>query len=94
MGEDDAGVRGGGSALHAARLLRGGMLALSTVYFVQNRTAMLDLFLMFVVVVAAACLVTDRDGDAGGSRRRLSDGRSTPRPVLWWQPWRLLPGRR
>ena len=42
------------------------LMALDGMHFVLSRTAILDIFLMFFVVAAFACLVLDRD--TGGAR--------------------------
>src|SRR5438309_1006139 len=71
------------------------LLALDGLEFVQSRTSMLDIFLMFWVLAAFGALVADRDD---GRRRLLarlgaplSDG-SLPRPFLGLRPWRWVCG--
>jgi dolichyl-phosphate-mannose--protein O-mannosyl transferase len=71
--------------------LAGLLLALDGLEFVQSRTGMLDIFLMFWLVAALACLVADRDD----GRRRLAgrleasyDG-SGLGPWLGMRWWRL-----
>jgi dolichyl-phosphate-mannose-protein mannosyltransferase len=54
------------------------LMGLDGMEFVQSRTGMLDIFLMFWVVVAFACLVLDRDQ----LRERLARGSATG--VRWW----------
>ncbi len=49
-------------------VLAGTLLALDGLHFVQSRTSMLDVFLVFFITAAFACLVLDRDD----VRRRLS----------------------
>ncbi|WP_370023499.1 dolichyl-phosphate-mannose--protein mannosyltransferase [Planotetraspora sp. GP83] len=73
--------------------LAGFLLALDGLHFVLSRTALLDIFLMFWVLAAFACLVTDRDH----GRARLADWYQTsslvdPGPRLGWRPWRLAAG--
>ncbi len=70
--------------------LAGLLLALDGLEFVQSRTGMLDVFLMFWLVAAFACLVADRDD----GRRRLAarleasydgSGRGPWLGVRWWR---------
>lgn len=68
------------------------LLALDGLHFVQSRMAMLDIFLMFFVVAAAACLVVDRDWGRKRLSERLADDLSYPGPKLGFRPWRLLTG--
>ncbi|MDQ1540311.1 MAG: dolichyl-phosphate-mannose-protein mannosyltransferase [Actinomycetota bacterium] len=64
------------------------LMCLDGLEFVQSRTSMLDIFLMFWVVVAFACLILDRDQ----VRARLADraasttyGENGPRiGMRWW----------
>ena len=70
----------------------GGLLALDGLHFVQSRMAMLDIFLMFFVVAAAACLVADRDWGRRRLSERLGADLSYPGPKLGFRPWRLLTG--
>ncbi|HEX8002069.1 MAG TPA: phospholipid carrier-dependent glycosyltransferase [Mycobacteriales bacterium] len=70
----------------------GGLLALDGLHFVQSRMAMLDIFLMFFVLAAAACLVVDRDWGRRKLQERLGTDLSFPGPFLGWRPWRLLAG--
>ncbi|HEU0130705.1 MAG TPA: phospholipid carrier-dependent glycosyltransferase [Mycobacteriales bacterium] len=65
------------------------LLALDGLHFVQSRIAMLDIFLMFFVVAAAACLVADRDWGRRRLQQRLGADRSTPGPWLGLRPWRI-----
>jgi dolichyl-phosphate-mannose-protein mannosyltransferase len=67
----------------------GALLALDGLHFVQSRVAMLDIFLMFFVVAAAACLVADRDWGRRRLQERLGEDRSFPGPWLGVRPWRL-----
>jgi dolichyl-phosphate-mannose--protein O-mannosyl transferase len=68
------------------------LLALDGLAVVQSRIATLDIFLMFWVVAAFACLVADRDW----GRRRLADRlerAGTPfvdGPKIGFRPWRWL----
>ena len=69
------------------------LLALDGLHFVLSRTALLDIFLMFWVLAAFACLVVDRDR----ARERLADWyESTPLspqgPWLGIRPWRVAAG--
>jgi dolichyl-phosphate-mannose-protein mannosyltransferase len=63
------------------------LLALDGLEYVQSRTSMLDIFLMFWVVVAFACLILDRDQ----VRARLADRAATSTSdngphigMRWW----------
>ena len=69
--------------------LAGGLLALDGLHFVQSRMAMLDIFLTFFIVAAAAALVADRDWGRRRLSERLSEDRSYPGPKLGVRPWRL-----
>ncbi|MFG1947829.1 dolichyl-phosphate-mannose--protein mannosyltransferase [Nonomuraea sp. NPDC048826] len=69
------------------------LLALDGLHFVLSRTALLDIFLMFWVLAAFACLVVDRDR----ARERLVDWYETsplsPQgPYLGARPWRIAAG--
>jgi dolichyl-phosphate-mannose--protein O-mannosyl transferase len=70
------------------------LLALDGLEFVQSRTAMLDIYLLFWVLAAFCCLVIDRDD----GRRRLADRLQAPLaphewgPSLGFRPWRLATG--
>jgi dolichyl-phosphate-mannose--protein O-mannosyl transferase len=70
----------------------GGLLALDGLHFVQSRMAMLDIFLMFFVLAATACLVADRDWGRRRLQARLTEDRSWPGPRIGFRPWRLLAG--
>ena len=70
----------------------GGLLALDGLHFVQSRVAMLDIFLMFFVVAAAACLVTDRDWSRRRLATRLTADQSFPGPRIGVRPWRIAAG--
>lgn len=70
----------------------GGLLALDGLHFVQSRVAMLDIFVMFFVLAAAACAVTDRDWSRRRLQERLGPDRSFPGPGAGWRPWRLMTG--
>jgi dolichyl-phosphate-mannose-protein mannosyltransferase len=71
--------------------IAGLLLTFDGLEFVQSRTSMLDIFLMFWLLCAFACLVIDRDW----GRRRLLDRleeAGTPYvrgPNLGWRPWRI-----
>jgi dolichyl-phosphate-mannose--protein O-mannosyl transferase len=70
--------------------IAGLLVALDGMEFVQSRTAMLDIYLMFWVLAAFGCLVVDRDD----GRRRLSARLTAPlgpddrAPALGFRPWR------
>jgi dolichyl-phosphate-mannose--protein O-mannosyl transferase len=70
------------------------LFSLDGLEFVQSRTAMLDIYLMFWIVAAFACLVIDRDD----GRRRLANRLTRPLdpdewgPSLGLRPWRLATG--
>ncbi|MEW9554161.1 dolichyl-phosphate-mannose--protein mannosyltransferase [Nonomuraea sp. NPDC050783] len=69
------------------------LLALDGLHYVLSRTALLDVFLMFWVLAAFACLVVDRDQ----ARERLvtwyeSSPVSPYGPRLGLRPWRLAAG--
>ncbi|RVX44831.1 dolichyl-phosphate-mannose-protein mannosyltransferase [Nonomuraea polychroma] len=69
------------------------LLALDGLHFVLSRTALLDIFLMFWVLAAFACLVVDRDQ----ARERLvtwyeNSPVSPQGPWLGARPWRLAAG--
>lgn len=81
--------------------LAGTLMAVDGLHFVMSRTALLDLVLMFFVLAAFGCLVTDRDW----ARRRLAaalpvdadgvmrpDARIAETLRLGWRPWRLMAG--
>jgi dolichyl-phosphate-mannose--protein O-mannosyl transferase len=78
----------------ALGVIAGALLSLDGLEFVQSRTAMLDIYLMFWVLAAFACLVADRDF----GRRRLAErltaplGRHEWGPSLGFRPWRLGAG--
>jgi dolichyl-phosphate-mannose--protein O-mannosyl transferase len=74
--------------------LAGLLLALDGLEFVQSRLALLDIFLMFWVVAAFACLVRDRDDVRERLALAVDDGR-LPGPLFvgtGWRPWLLLTG--
>ncbi|TMR16113.1 phospholipid carrier-dependent glycosyltransferase [Nonomuraea turkmeniaca] len=69
------------------------LLALDGLHFVLSRTALLDIFLMFWVLAAFACLVVDRDQ----TRERLvtwyeNSPVSPQGPWLGARPWRIAAG--
>jgi dolichyl-phosphate-mannose--protein O-mannosyl transferase len=74
----------------AMGVIAGTLLALDGLEFVQSRTAMLDIYLMFWVIAAFGCLVVDRDH----GRRRLADRLTGPLSLYDWgpkigfRPWR------
>jgi dolichyl-phosphate-mannose--protein O-mannosyl transferase len=75
----------------ALGVIAGVLLATDALEFVQSRTAMLDIYLMFWVIAAFGCLVVDRDW----VRVRLADrleaplGRHEWGPRIGFRPWRL-----
>jgi dolichyl-phosphate-mannose-protein mannosyltransferase len=78
----------------ALGVIAGVLLSLDGLEFVQSRTAMLDIYLMFWVLAAFGCLVVDRDD----GRRRLAERLSAPLypdrwgPTIGFRPWRLATG--
>jgi dolichyl-phosphate-mannose-protein mannosyltransferase len=74
----------------ALGVIAGVLLSLDGLEFVQSRTAMLDIFLMFWVLAAFGCLIIDRDD----GRRRLAERLTGPLdpdhwgPGLGFRPWR------
>src|ERR1700712_1550469 len=70
--------------------IAGLLLALDGLEFVQSRMALLDIFLMFWIVAAFACLIRDRDH----AREKLAaavDRGDLPRRRVFsgtgWRPW-------
>lgn len=74
--------------------LAGLLLALDGLAFVQSRIAMLDIFLMFWVLAAFACLVVDRDDGRRrlAERLQLSSTQLLYGPSLGFRPWRWAAG--
>jgi dolichyl-phosphate-mannose-protein mannosyltransferase len=78
----------------ALGVIAGGLLALDGLEFVQSRTAMLDIYLLFWVLAAFCCLVIDRDD----GRRRLANRLQRPLAPEEWGPslgfrwWRWAAG--
>jgi dolichyl-phosphate-mannose-protein mannosyltransferase len=74
----------------ALGVIAGVLLSLDGLEFVQSRTAMLDIYLMFWVLAAFGCLIVDRDD----GRRRLAERLTGPidqfdwGPSLGFRPWR------
>jgi dolichyl-phosphate-mannose-protein mannosyltransferase len=77
------------------------LMALDGMEFVLSRTAILDIFLMFFIVVALACLVLDRDDRRRRWLRELETGLDPTlpgrdgRPRISWASvpwWRLAAG--
>lgn len=72
-------------------VIAGALLALDGLEFVQSRTAMLDIYLLFWVLAAFGCLVVDRDW----GRKRLAARLTAPLgyhewgPRIGFRPWRL-----
>jgi dolichyl-phosphate-mannose-protein mannosyltransferase len=69
--------------------LAGLLLALDGLEFVQSRTSMLDIFLMFWVLAAFGCLLVDRDHAreqlAAGPAGRVPSGPGPHLRVRWWR---------
>ena len=72
--------------------LAGLLLALDGLAFVQSRVAMLDIFLMFWVLAAFACLVVDRDAGRARLAALLEGGAAPGRLRLGVRWWRLAAG--
>jgi dolichyl-phosphate-mannose--protein O-mannosyl transferase len=77
------------------------LMALDGMHFVLSRTAILDIFLMFFIVAAFACLVLDRDARRRRWLREMENGLDPTlpgragRPGLTWATvpwWRLAAG--
>jgi dolichyl-phosphate-mannose--protein O-mannosyl transferase len=74
----------------AMGVIAGTLLALDGLEFVQSRTAMLDIYLMFWVLAAFGALVLDRDW----GRRKLAERLTAPLdyrdwgPSIGFRPWR------
>jgi dolichyl-phosphate-mannose-protein mannosyltransferase len=66
------------------------LLSLDGLEFVQSRTSMLDIFLMFWVLAAFGCLVLDRDDGRRRIASRLEYGERLG--FLGLRPWRLACG--
>lgn len=66
------------------------LLSLDGLEFVQSRTSMLDIFLMFWVLAAFGCLVVDRDDGRRRIAQRLELGE--PLGFLGLRAWRLACG--
>jgi len=71
--------------------IAGLLMAFDGLEFVQSRISMLDIFLMFWVLAAFACLVADRDWGRRRLAERLEDAGTalTPDPKLGFRPWRV-----
>ncbi|MDX6225989.1 MAG: dolichyl-phosphate-mannose-protein mannosyltransferase [Frankiales bacterium] len=65
------------------------LLALDGLHLVFSRTALLDGFLTFFIVVAFACLVADRDDGRRRLADRLEDNTDDAGPGLGLRWWRL-----
>ena len=71
------------------------LLATDGMHFVESRTSLLDVFLMFWVLCAFACLLIDRDAARERLAERVGAGAEVVRglgPRLGWRPWRLAAG--
>jgi dolichyl-phosphate-mannose--protein O-mannosyl transferase len=75
----------------ALGVIAGSLVALDGLEFVQSRTAMLDIYLLFWVIAAFGCLIVDRDW----GRTRLAARLEAPLgyhewgPRIGFRPWRL-----
>jgi dolichyl-phosphate-mannose-protein mannosyltransferase len=70
------------------------LMALDGMEFVLSRTAILDIFVMFFVLLAAACLVLDRDDRRRRWLREMEHGLDPTRPGRDGRPrvsWRSVP---
>jgi dolichyl-phosphate-mannose--protein O-mannosyl transferase len=65
--------------------LAGLLMALDGMHFVLSRTAILDMFLMFFVLAAFACLVLDRDARRTRWLHALEEGGPPRLGVPWWR---------
>jgi len=72
--------------------LAGLLMTLDGMHFVLSRTAILDMFLMFFVLAAFACLVLDRDARRARWLRALEDGFDPAAVHLGVPWWRLAAG--
>src|SRR3954453_8080938 len=74
--------------------IAGLLLSFDGLEFVQSRTAMLDIFLMFWVLAAFGCLVLDRDDGRRRVLQRLPEIASAQArgPWLGFRPWRWACG--
>ena len=77
--------------------LGGLLLSLDGLEYVQSRIGILDIFLLFWLVCALACVVADRDHARGRLARRVLDptrhrAGSWAGPRLGLRPWRLAAG--
>jgi len=69
------------------------LMTIDGLHFVQSRIAMLDIFLLFWMVAAAACLLADRDDMRARLAARLGDPWAPyGGPRGWLRPWRLGAG--
>jgi dolichyl-phosphate-mannose--protein O-mannosyl transferase len=70
------------------------LMALDGMHFVLSRTAILDMFVMFFVLAAFACVVLDRDARRGRWLRELEAGLDPARPGRAGRPrggWTAVP---
>ncbi len=72
--------------------LAGLLLALDGLAFVQSRTSMLDIFLMFWVLAAFGCMLIDRDQTRDRLALDGAAGASGTGPHLGIRAWRLAAG--
>jgi dolichyl-phosphate-mannose-protein mannosyltransferase len=75
--------------------IAGLLLALDGLELVQSRMALLDIFLMFWIVAAFACLICDRDWTRGKLAAAVDRGELPHRRVFsgtGWRPWLLATG--
>jgi dolichyl-phosphate-mannose--protein O-mannosyl transferase len=70
------------------------LMALDGMEFVLSRTAILDIFVMFFVLIAFACIVLDRDQRRARWLKQIENGLDPSRPGPAGRPpwtWRSLP---
>jgi dolichyl-phosphate-mannose--protein O-mannosyl transferase len=77
--------------------MAGLLMALDGMEFVLSRTAILDIFVMFFVLIAFACIVLDRDQRRARWLREMENGLDPTRggvagrPRWDWRDWRSVP---
>lgn len=72
--------------------LAGLLLTFDGMHLVLSRLALLDIFLSFWLLCAAAALVVDRDWTRARMTAATSFGAWGPLRGLWFRPWRLVAG--
>lgn len=68
------------------------LMTIDGLHFVQSRIAMLDIFLLFWVLAAAACLTVDRDWLRSNLAAGLDDASAGPTSWRRLRPWRIAAG--